>query len=240
MIYHVLPGDAQVEAFKRTGIAGELIVCREALVSGPIDAENLESFWHERAAFILSEYGEDEIEYHDKVAGELSKLCDMTVDDEVNLWFEYELFCSVNLWFCLALLSATDATVFRVEPSGLAEKDRWNGFATFDPPALIASFEHRTELTPRDVKLGAAFWDAYRHKDHGELKRLAGNETIAFPHVVEVVAAAAEQETRPAQILREIAAVGEKDFGKIFREFKKRAGVYGYGDLQVEALLNRL
>src|SRR4051794_19671008 len=104
MIYHVLQGDAQVAEFKKACIEGEPIVFREALISGPVDADDLDTFWNERAQYILADYGEDEIEYKDKVVGEIVQLLDAADDDEVNLWFEYELFCSVNMWFCLWLL----------------------------------------------------------------------------------------------------------------------------------------
>ncbi len=240
MIFHVLPGDAQVEEFKRSGIDGELIVCREVLVSGPIDAEDLDLFWQERANFILAEYGEDEIDYLEKVAGELLKLTDLTPDDEVNLWFEYELFCSVNLWFCLCLISQTGARAFRVEPIGLKEENRWDGFGKFNADDLEASFKLRTKLSAEDIQLGAALWKAYRHRKYAELKDLAEKETSAFPHLAEVVAAAIEQEVRPAEILRDIVSTGGKDFSAIFIEFKKRAGVYGYGDTQVAKILETL
>ncbi|MEQ1923719.1 MAG: DUF1835 domain-containing protein, partial [Pyrinomonadaceae bacterium] len=173
MIYHVLPGDAQVEEFKKTGIEGELIVCREVFVSGPIDAETAEEFWDERAKFILAEYGEDEIVYHETVADELTKLADVNEDDEVDLWFEYELFCSVNMWCCLSLLKATGATVYRVEPIGLKEENRWNGFGKFVADDLKACFEMRTKFSAQDVALGADLWQAYRLKKFTELKELA-------------------------------------------------------------------
>ena len=92
MIYHVLPGDSVATEFKKNNIDGEKIVCREALVAGPLDGESLDEFWDLRAKFILTEYGEDEIEYHEKVADPLNLLTELTSDDEVNLWFEYELF----------------------------------------------------------------------------------------------------------------------------------------------------
>jgi len=239
MIYHVLPGDAQVEEFKKTGIDGELIVCREVFVTGPIDAETPQEFWDERAKFILAEYGEDEIVYHETVADELIKLADLGADDEVSLWFEYELFCSVNMWCCLSLLKDTGATVYRVEPIGLDEENRWNGFGKFEADDLKVCFEMRNKLSDEDIVLGAALWQAYRHKDLVELERLSKSETDAFPYLGEVVAAAIHQDIEPLAVVRAITAAGETDFGKIFVEFRKRAGVYGYGDLQVQRLLDQ-
>ncbi|MFZ1701221.1 MAG: DUF1835 domain-containing protein [Pyrinomonadaceae bacterium] len=240
MIFHVLPGDSLVEEFKKSGIAGEVIVCREALISGPIDAENLDEFWDQRARFILAEYAEDEIEYQEKVADQLSRLTELTAEDEVNLWFEYELFCSVNMWFCLSLLSNTDAKVYRVEPIGLDVLERWEGFGKFAADDLKACFELRTELTKNDVDLGSLLWDAYRHKDQAGVNSLADTESTCFPYLKEVARAAVDEDVEPVEVLRAITQNGETDFGKIFVEFKKRAGVYGYGDLQVQALLDRL
>lgn len=240
MIYHVLPGDSLVEEFRKSGIGSDAIVCREALISGPIDADSLDEFWQQRARFILSEYGDDEIEYLEKTAAELNKLSELTADDEVNLWFEYELFCSVNFWFCLSLLMETGATIYRVEPIGLDEHKRWDGFGHFVADDLKACFEMRTKLNEADVKLGAHLWEAYRRKDELKLKELSRHESPAFPCLNEVVAAANEQDIQPLEILRMIASEGEQDFGHMFAEFKKRAGVYGYGDLQVQRLLDRL
>lgn len=240
MIYHVLPGDSVAAEFRNTNIDGDVIVCRECLVVGPVDAETPFEFWGQRSRFILSEYGEDEIEYHEKVADELEKLSDLSVADEVNLWFEYELFCSVNLWFCLSLLQSSDATIYRVEPTDLDEIHRWDGFGRFEADDLKACFELRTEFSKGDIELGVALWQAYRRKDHAALSDLATSEPPCFPHLKEVVAAAVTKNTQPLETLKAITSGGETDFGKIFVEFKKRAGVYGYGDLQVKRLLDHL
>ena len=240
MIYHVLPGDAVAAEFKKSNIDGEVIVCREAFVAGPLDGENLEEFWEQRAKFILTEYGEDEIEYHERVADPLSRLADLTGEDEVSLWFEYELFCSVHFWFCLWLLKETGATVFRVEPIGLDVIDRWDGFGKFTADDLKACFALRTAMTEDDIEMGASLWDAYRHKNHTALVELAKTDSLGFPYLKEVASAAIAEDIEPIEVLRAITGGGETDFAKIFVEFKKRAGVYGYGDLQVERLLGRL
>ena len=240
MTYHVLPGDAVAGVFKEAKIDGEMIVCREVFVTGPIDAKSIVEFWDERAKFILAEYGEDEIVYHETVADELAKLGDLTEDDEVYLWFEYELLCSVNMWFCLWLLSETGASVYRVEPIGLAVDSRWDGFGKFEADDLRACYEMRTKLSGEDVALGAALWQAYRSKDFDKLKELSKGATDAFPYLTEVVAAAILQDSEPLAVVRAITSGGETDFGKIFAEFKKRAGVYGYGDLQLQRIIDGL
>jgi hypothetical protein len=92
MVIHVLPGDAQVEEFSKTAIAGDVVVCREALVDGPVAARNLEEFWKIREGFLGESYPEIQTNYRTSVVAEFEKLLDLPPGTEVNLWFEYELF----------------------------------------------------------------------------------------------------------------------------------------------------
>lgn len=240
MKVHVLPGDSLVGEFKETGIEGDVIVCREALITGDVDAESLPEFWDQRARFILSAYGEDEIEYHEKVADELARLIDLPADAEVNLWFEYELFCSVNMWFSLWLLRETGANVYRVEPLVLAMEDRWKGYGSLGADELQICFEGRTKLTPEDIALGAELWDAYRKNNFTRLKELSKTNSPAFPYLAEVCEAAIDRDERPLEILQEIRADGFETFPEIFPEFVNRAGEYGYGDAQVKRILAQM
>jgi len=239
MIYHVLPGDAVAGEFKKTNVGGEVIVCRECLVVGDVDADILPDFWEQRARFILSEYGEDEIAYHETVADELARLLDLDAEDEVNLWFEYELFCSVNMWFCLWPLSETGATVYRVEPIVRSEEDRWLGFGKLGSKDLEKCFAQKTRFSDAEVALGAALWNAYRKGDSAKLKELATTDQTCFPYLAEVCEAAIDKDTRPQEIIAEIQFEGKTTLEDIFPEFTNRAGVYGLGDLQVEKLLER-
>lgn len=240
MKVHVLPGDATAAEFRKTGIEGDVIVCRECLISGDVDADSLSEFWDQRARFILSAFGEDDIEYHEKVADELAKLIDLEEGTEVNLWFEYELFCSVNMWFCLYLLQETDAEIYRVEPLVLKADDRWKGFGGLDPVALATCFEGRKALTSEDVALGTDLWNAYRHNDHTRLRELSKVNSNSLPYLKEVCEAAIDKEVRPLEILQDIRAEGFKTFPEIFPEFVIRAGQYGFGDVQIKYLLEKL
>lgn len=238
MIYHVLPGDAQVEDFRKTGISGELIVFREAFVTGPIDAVDINEFWESRAHFILSEYGEDEIAYQEKVADEILKISDVGAGDEVTLWFEFELFCSVNLWYCLSELKDSGAKVYRVAPVNLEPDDVWKGFGGHSADDLSTAFESRVEMSQEDVAAGADLWQAFRNRDGGKLRKLGEYRSASLPFLKEVAEAASEIDIRPLQIVREIRSEGLATIDEVFPEFKKRAGVYGFGDSQVERLLD--
>lgn len=235
---HILPGDSLVEEFNKTGIEGDVIVLREAFVRGPIDAQDEEAFWNERANFIMSEYGEDEIDYHEKVADEILKIEDITDEDEVCLWFEYELFCSVNMWFCINRLRRSGAKLFRVAPANAEPDAVWDGFAAHDAEALNSAFAARTAFTAEDIDMGKELWAGFASRDAERLKELGQYRSPVFPFLAEVSVAAAEIEVRPKQIVDEIIADGFSGIENIFPEFRKRAGVYGFGDSQVERLID--
>ncbi len=240
MTYHVLPGDSLVEEFRKTKIAGDVIVCRECMITGDVSGETLDELFDRRANFLLVNYGTDEIEYHEKVADELSKLIDLPSDTEVNLWFEYELFCQTNYWFCLYLLAQTQAVVYRVEPSVREPHEIWKGFGGLGDKELKTCFNQRRSLTSNDLRLGVDLWAAYSAGDHRRLKELGAIVSPCFPMLSEVVDAEIEKGSKPAEILREIRGRGVKEFDEIFVEFTKRAGVYGLGDTQVAAILDQI
>jgi hypothetical protein len=233
---HVLPGDAQTGVFQETGIEGEMIVCREALVDGPVNSAGLEDLWKIRAAYLSG--SDDAPDYSKAVVPQFEKLINAPADAEIYLWFEYELFCQVNMWFCLWLLRGSTAAIYRVEPCILTTEDRWRGFGRMDADDLRRCFANRTLFGKADVQLGASLWEAYRSGDNDRLLELSQASSECFPYLEEVCVAAVEKDSKPAQVLAGIAADGITGFGKVFAEFSQRAGVYGFGDVQVKRLFD--
>ena len=234
MIYHVLPGDAQVNDFRGTGLEGDVLTCREALIEGDVSGDTLGDFFNNRAAF----HKEDPASYEANVALQFRRLQDIVPSDEVNLWFEYDLFCAVNMWFCISLLHSTGADIYRVAPSHLSFEDRWNGFGNTNARILKECYLDRLKMSDSEIKLGAELWNAFRRKDTAEMLILTSNPQTAFPYLDEVGRAAADLDSKPAEIVRDIKREGRTELKEIFPEFRTRAGVYGFGDLQVMRLID--
>ncbi|WP_221411228.1 DUF1835 domain-containing protein [Epilithonimonas xixisoli] len=104
-IFHITNGDYLTNDLKKIPIVGEIIVCREALVSGDLKSESLEEFWKVRAKSISEDYNVSEESYYEKSVSEFEKILKIPEGSEVHLWFEDDLFCQVNLWFCITLLT---------------------------------------------------------------------------------------------------------------------------------------
>ena len=95
---HILNGDSTVEIFDKTTILGDIVVWREMLCEGVIQNEiGSDAFWKSRYDFFESEFNVNKLEYFDKTIKELIKLEELSNYKEVVLWFEYDLFCQINL-----------------------------------------------------------------------------------------------------------------------------------------------
>ena len=52
--YHVLNGDHPADELRQTKINQDFIVCRECLIEGNVNADNMADFWTMRANLLLT------------------------------------------------------------------------------------------------------------------------------------------------------------------------------------------
>src|SRR5690349_5300808 len=121
-VYHILNGDSLAYSFADSKIEGNIIVAREALIDGELSGNSLQDFWNARANYL----GLTEAEYRDRVAGEFEKIMNAPDDSEFNLWFEYDLFCQVNMWFVIWMIDklSITKTVYAVYTSHLDKTNK--------------------------------------------------------------------------------------------------------------------
>ena len=240
MLIHVLSGDSLALPFEKTGIEGEVVVCRECFVDGDARAASLKELWEVRSAFITENYGGSNQDYQHKTVEEFERLVSAAVGKEVVLWFEYELFCQVNLWFVVWLLRDAGAALSIAYPVIRERSQLWNGFRVLSIDELKAGFDSRIAMSEDDIGLAIDLWEAFRSRDHRMLGFLANRENACFPTLKTVVEAACEIETRPKEALRRIIQEGKREFGEVFEEFSSREPIYGFGDLQVKRIFDHL
>jgi hypothetical protein len=242
MKYHILTGDALAGTFRRTGIEGIPIIVRECLIDGPVASGDPEIFWKRRAEFITDSFDANVDEYLNSVKSEFDKIEQINPGDEVNLWFENDLFCQANMWFTISLINRRQLTnVFRVAPR-IRTANKWEGFGRHTPTDLVACYEKRQAFTKGDYKLGENLWDAYRNEDVVALAFYSGSLSPCFPYLEEVCRAEMERKrhARPRKVLEDLLAKGYTDFSDIFTQFSQTEGIYGYGDLQVGNMLKEI
>jgi len=236
MAFHILNGDALKEQFPAT-ITGEKIVFRECLVDGPVKADSLPEFYQLREHYLSQHYGaEQQPAYNSYVVSEFEKILNIPEGSEVNLWFEDDLFCQVNLWFCIHLLRNKAVKLCLVRPNQLSPY----GFGAYSTEELVLLFSQRSKIL--SIELWNRLWNSYESQSIETLFWIAG-QLVEYPFLFEAAKAHADRLVvgvtwgRPQQTLIKIMEeLGTDEFGPIFQEFTKREPIYGFGDLQVHRL----
>ena len=241
-VVHILNGDALKDQFPKS-LEGRTIVARECLVDGPVAGETLEHFYHNRASYLSEHYGGSVSFYFEMTLTEFEQIQTLADQTEINLWFEQDLFCQVNLWFVCWLLytKGHSDNIYLVLPKELHPY----GFGGYNKDGLCSLFENRTVL--RDLESFAKLWEHYKNNAIDALQNIAQQVHATYPFLLEAVQAHIDRipkngtPGKPQQILLEIKEeLDTDDFGAIFKEFSQRAPIYGFGDLQVKRLLGTM
>ena len=248
MTYHILNGDALVDRFSAAGLQGEVIVTRECLIEGDLSGDTLDAFYQARANYLAATYTEVQKSYFDEIASEFEKLTAAPNPSEFNLWFGYDLFCRTNMWFVISLLQSLPIKkqIFVVYPSYLKGGEIWQDFGWAGPEQLLLCYNNRTALTGKDLQLASELWQAYRNSDLAELSQLSKQPSDAFPYLQEVCQAHIDRfpdhsgKARPERVMEELLEGIGKDFPAVFNAFFKREGIYGFGDLQVKRIYDKV
>jgi hypothetical protein len=165
MILHILNGDSTAESFRHTSLPGDVLVWREMLCEGWVPATpDFEEFWQERGDFLVNHYGFDHQEYETRALSEFRRLREVDRYDEITLWFEFDLFCQINLLYLLHFFAEKDVGETRltlVSPGSHPDHPRFKGMGQLTPEQLAALWPERILLTPHDLRVGQAAWQAY-------------------------------------------------------------------------------
>jgi hypothetical protein len=246
MVYNILNGDALAYSFPDAKIEGDIIVVREDLIDGDLSGDNLHDFWQSRAKSLKTTTSE----YNTTVVTEFEKIRNAPDDSEYNLWFEYDLFCQVNMWFVISIIAGLPIRkkVFAVYTSHLDQTSKhfWNGYGQANSDELKVCYANRISLTEIDIRFGRELWNAYKNSNLEELTNLSRHKSLAFPYLQEVVKAHVDRfpkhgtKGRPERVIEDITKNISTDFNELFKEFWKRESVYGFGDNQLKSLYDKV
>lgn len=245
--YHILNGDCLAEQLKDYFLSQNLIVFRECLIMGDIDKEPMEAFWKLRANYISNSYGVENQDYYQHTVSEIEKIKSIPDDSEICLWFEDDLFCQVNMWFLLFYIPKFfRGKIYRIFPKLTDVSERWLGFGSASTQNLEEAYYEKVLFSKQDLSLGRNLWLAYQNKNFKLLKSLSQERTACFRFLEEVCQAHIDRYPentkwgRPEQVLKKIMDTHDAEFDTIFETFSNIEGIYGFGDLQVKEMYDRL
>ena len=240
--YHILNGDSLKQQFPKN-IQGEIVVARECLVDGNVKGNNLDELFASRAKFLSENYGGTEQDYYEKTASEFLKILEISDNSDINLWFEDDLFCQVNFWFVVNLLlkKVNDSQIFLVRP----ETHNQYGFSGLKKTELSSIYKNRLFLTELD-KI-SSLWESYQNDNTKKLMKTARELENKYPFILPTVKAHFQRIPtdghmgRPTRSLIMIMEELKTDkFEPIFKEFNSRESIYGFGDLQIKRLYDKI
>lgn len=241
--YHILNGDALREQLPKS-IGGGKIVMRECLVVGTVLAKDLQDFITKRALFMQETYATPIETYIEKSVPELSKMILLKPEHEVNLWFEDDLFCQVNLWFVCGILKRNKIKkAFWVRP-----KDNLQyGFGGLSPAELETAHQDKTEISEIEIKIMAQLWEDFRQKDLFALKRAMNWLPKSLKPIAPAIAAEIDRHDpgspfgQPGRFVQQMFYENPSvTFSEVFQAFHEKMSVYGFGDLQVKHIYDQL
>jgi hypothetical protein len=246
-VLHVLNGDATAAALDGSAVPGERLVWRDIAVEGPAASVG-RAVPAERTAYLSANFAIDAEDYVRGVEAQTARLATAPEHDEVVLWFEQDLFCTVTLWSLLdwANRELPGAALSLVYP---ALDGEMKGLGALPRDRLAALFADRRSINDETRTLGADAWAAYASPDPLASARLLEQASPALPFVSDafrchlgrfpsVRNGLSQVEGGTLAVLRR----GPLRFGDLFREVTAHRDIrgHGMGDQQFAAGLWRL
>lgn len=250
---HVLNGDSIFPIFQNSGINGKIVVLREMLCEGPLNKNvGSDEFWLNRYSYFETEVGVSRLEYYDKTIKEIVKLGDLSGYNNVVLWFEYDLFCQVNLLaLCTYLLDnyVKKANYYLVCTGYKKGEKHLQSLSDYSSLEFKTLFENKIALSKSNLEFAKEIWELYVENNFNKLKEFNFNQNSKFQYLQ--VAINQHLNRFPAenglnQISTKILEIinsnlfSAKEIVKNLLIWQQKETVYGFGDLQYFMYLKQL
>lgn len=247
-ILHITNGGSLTNYLKELDFDGVFLTWEEMLCEGPTVASiDSEEFFNKRKSFLKEVY---KIEIDKKeYKKELDKLNNWKDYQEVILWFEYDLFCHINLIAVISLLHQReiDLPLYYVCSGRVEGEKNLTGLTELNPEQLFQHFENKINLTPEDIDIAITLWRTYCGKDHNIFKPYI-LKSSSFPYLSNCLKAHLKRfpdsknglNTLEKNILEIVRTSDIKSRHHLLGYALNYQGYYGFGDIQFERLINNL
>ncbi|MDH3697947.1 MAG: DUF1835 domain-containing protein [Flavobacteriaceae bacterium] len=248
---HITNGDSFTERLKSLNIDGDIITWREMLCEGKTESNvGSESFWKTRFEFLSKNYKVTKTWFVEKTLKEYRSLCNHKQQDQIILWFEYDLFCQINMLAVLSWLKTfrRHAEISLVCSGDEDASDRMYGLSELTDEQVFNLYEKRVSLSQNDIEYADYVWQLYCSDNPIRLENLADFDNYEFEYLSEAIQAHLRRfpsiKNGLNAIENNILSISENEkpsskkalLGKILQN----QGVYGFGDTQYQRVLGKL
>ncbi len=248
---HITNGDSFTTILKDLGIKGEIITWREMLCEGKTTTDvGSESFWRTRFEFLNNSYKVSKDTFINFTLKEYRNLCNQKNQEEIVLWFEYDLFCQVNMIAVLNWLKKhrKDAQISLVCSGNEDSTQKMYGLSELNKEQLNNLYENRTILTKDDIEYADYIWQLYCSDNPIRLETALMQNNSQFEYLSEAINSHLLRfpsiKNGLNQLENNILKIASKEIIKNKNKFINHLiinqGFYGYSDLQFLRMLKRL
>ncbi len=247
---HIVNGLATLKLLDRTDIRGARVTGDDIFSEGPVqDCLQTPAAWRTRAEYLQKHLGIPKEQYLQRKEERERSLRSFAYHEEVVLWFEFDLFCQLNLlyllhWFSKKALGNSRLTL--ICPGDIPGVRQFRGLGTLSPTQLTSLFEDRAEISDQQKKLAEKAWSAYSSPDPTQIQLLLQQGTEELRHLHEAFSAHLERFPWTGSGLSslelktlESLADGPRKFPDLFNivSTSDRMFSHGMGDSQFSAYL---
>ena len=248
---HITNGDSLTDRLRLLQLKGDIITWREMLCEGKtLTNVGSESFWKTRFEFLNKNYKVTKSWFVEKTLKEYRSLCNHKQQDQIILWFEYDLFCQINMLAVISWLKTHRkyAHISLVCSGKEDDSDKMYGLGELDDERLLKAYENRVELTQDDIEYADYVWQLYCSDNPIRLENLTDFKNYQFDYLSEAIKGHLKRFPTIKNGLNEVEnhilrlSVDKKPKSKreLMRTVLSDQGVYGFGDSQYERIITSL
>lgn len=172
-ILHITNGDSLTERLESVKLEGEIVVWREMLCEGPtVSQVGNDQFVALRKKFLQDEYNISEELYEDKFMSQLKKLDCIDRYDEIILWFEFDLFCHINMLAAISYLiqKKKQEPLYLVCSGRVPGEKELIGLSELSDKQLLSHYKNKMKLSEDDLDMAHFIWQLYCGNNPSKLK----------------------------------------------------------------------
>ncbi|MFD1613769.1 DUF1835 domain-containing protein [Gelatiniphilus marinus] len=170
-LLHITNGTSLTNYLNELDIVGEKLTWQEMLCEGPTLATIDNNHFLSLRTSFLKDYYDIDLDVNE-IKKELNKLNDLDNYTEIVLWFEYDLFCHINMLAVISLIKQkkTRLPIYLVCSGRIRGEKNLKALPELTAEQLLKHYKNKVKLNPEDIQLATTLWGIYCGKDHNLLK----------------------------------------------------------------------
>ncbi|HSP11893.1 MAG TPA: DUF1835 domain-containing protein [Salegentibacter sp.] len=247
---HITNGDGLTEKMLSLNLPGQVVIWREMLCEGPTMQEvGSREFIKQRKKFLKHTYGISSEDYEEKFLSQLKLLKAAKDCDYIVLWFEFDLFCHINMIAAISyyLDHKESKPFFLVCSKKLEGDDEFKPLSNLSQKQLLKHYEKRISLNSEDIEIALLIWELYCGNDPMKLKQqIKTNSNFEYlsscirAHIERFPNSGSGLNTLEQNVLKLIKNNKITSENQLLGYALQYQGYYGYGDIQMQRLINKL